>query len=138
MLNLHYLIKKAKGEFGLIFYTDVSLYKRHLFNQVNKKTTMLYILYFDFLNKLQLIPKYPIFFFIFQSFMEITETIRFNSLFVKINNIYCYSLKIGLQFLNSSLLVVFLVRLFFVLKVSILNVVWKSLKTTNSLVYEFN
>jgi hypothetical protein len=109
-----------------------------LFNQVNKKTTMLYILYFDFLNKLQLIPKYPIFFFIFQSFMEITETIRFNSLFVKINNIYCYSLKIGLQFLNSSLLVVFLVRLFFVLKTSILNVVWKSLKTTNSLVYEFN
>ena len=133
MLNFYYILKKADEKIGLVFYTDVSILKNQLLHQINKKTTMFYVLIFDLVKILQFLPKHPNFYFIFESFSEITNTMRLNAFFIKINNIFCCSKKISLQFLDFKLLPFFFCRIFLASKLNVFMIFKKIFK-----IYEFN
>ena len=138
-LNFYFLLKKADEKVGLVFYVDVTSSKDRLFlHQLNKKTTMLYILLFDLAKILQFLPKYPNFYFIFESFSEITNTMRLNAFFIKINSIFCCSKKIFLQFLDLKLLPLFFCRIFLIFKLNLFNFFKKVFKIINFKIYEFN
>ena len=138
-LNFYFLLKKADEKVGLVFYVDVTSSKDRLFlHQLNKKTTMLYILLFDLAKILQFLPKYPNFYFIFESFSEITNTMRLNAFFIKINSIFCCSKKIFLQFLDLKLLPLFFCRIFLIFKLNLFNFFKKVFKIKNFKIYEFN
>ena len=129
------MIKTTDDTQGLVFYTDVSFFERFLFNQINKKTTVLYLIFFDLFKVFQLTPKYPNFCFSFNSLSYITKTIRLNALFIKFNSIYCFSQVIDFRFLEYSLLSHFFID---ILKLNIWLILFNVFKMTNLKKYEFN
>ena len=129
------MIKTTDNKQGLVFYTDVSLFERFLFNQINKKTTVLYLIFFDLFRIFGLTLKYPNFCFSFNALSQITKKVRLNALFIKFNSIYCFSQAIDSHFLEYSLLSHFFI---YILKLNIWLILFNVFKMINLKIYEFD
>ena len=137
-LSLYSIIQDKNKISSAIFYTNPSLMERSLCNQVNKKTTLLYLIHYNLVETLKLNPKFPNYYLTFNSPNEITDEMRLNSLYIKISNIFCSSQIISFSFLNFNSLSFFLNRIFYSSNISLFFNFFVFLKSTASNIYEFN